>query len=119
MQPALSLHLPTLVVKNACFVPKDAIGNELLEARVIFDLVARAIAGVGRVQQSPQVGLGAVVKPLKIPNLAKQHGGDDEHMLGLLTAGGHAGNPSSSNELKVEIQGRRSRRWGNLTAMTD
>jgi hypothetical protein len=69
---------------------KQAVGNQLLETRVILHLSARTETGVRRVEQRLKVRLNLCAKTLKVPHLAKKQSRNDQNVLNLL-AHGHNG----------------------------
>jgi hypothetical protein len=60
---------------------KDHVWNELLEARILLHLGARAVARVGRVEQAVPVPVHVAAKSLKVAQAMKHGRGHDEHVL--------------------------------------
>jgi hypothetical protein len=81
MQSGLSLSGTSLVMKK--FIPalKNAVGNQLLEGRILFHLRTWPIAGMLRVKKHAEITIDVVAETLKVADLVKDRRGDDKHMF--------------------------------------
>ena len=70
-------------------VAKDHVGNQLLEARVLFHLIARPVARLLGPQQFAEIPIDLAAKPLKMPQPVKQLGGNHQDTFDLIL--GHDG----------------------------
>lgn len=89
-QSRLALALPAAVREDLAVAHKDAVGDQLLEAGVLFDLISGAVAGVGGIEQRVEVGSCIGLEALKVTDFVEQRGGNDEDVFHGLRGGRHA-----------------------------
>jgi hypothetical protein len=81
VQTSFSLSRPSLIVKHLAIAAKHAIGNQLLEGRILFHFRPRPIAGMLRIEDDFEILIDVIAKALKMPNLMKNRRRNDQHVF--------------------------------------
>src|SRR5436190_1519669 len=81
VQSCLSLHLAAPIMKHAFLTAKNTIRDQLLVARVLFDVVAWAIARVIGIENRFEVRARVGLESLKMAQLMEQQSRDAQHVL--------------------------------------
>jgi hypothetical protein len=81
MQSGLPLCSTALVVKKFIPTSENAVGNQLLEGRILFHLRTRPIAGMFRVEKHTEITIDVFAEALKVANFMKDRRGNHKHMF--------------------------------------